>query len=213
MARNQTSSVIVDNDGQPDDPMPIETERDESTGITKDDLFHVLQNERRRRVLKYLLSNGSGPFEMRTIAEHVAAEEHDTTVQALTSDERQRVYIALYQSHLPKLDEKGFIDYQQSRGIVEKRPLVEETTEHLRTDTDESSVDQPNTDRAEDGSADQDQITENLQATFGAATAASVLLVTVAYTNVIPILSGLTVAMVVVALFGLLSMKLIHSSE
>jgi len=47
------------------------------------------------------------------VAEHVAAKEHETTVKQLLSDERQRVYIPLYQSHLPKLDEAGIIDYDK----------------------------------------------------------------------------------------------------
>lgn len=61
---------------------------------------------------------------MRDIAETVAASEHDTTVKRLTSDERQRVYVALYQSHFPKLDDIGVVRYNQSRGIVEPTPLL-----------------------------------------------------------------------------------------
>jgi hypothetical protein len=93
--------------------------------ISKDDAFHVLQNARRRAVLRYLSEHEeTDTFVMRDIAEEVAAWEHDTTVQRLVSDERQRVYIALYQSHLPKLDEHGIIEYNQSRGIVEPTELT-----------------------------------------------------------------------------------------
>ena len=56
---------------------------------------------------------------MHDIAEQVAAWENETTVQALTSDELQRADIPLYQSHLPKLDEEGAIEYNKNRGIVE----------------------------------------------------------------------------------------------
>uniref|UniRef100_UPI003F7B2881 DUF7344 domain-containing protein n=1 Tax=Halomicrococcus sp. SG-WS-1 TaxID=3439057 RepID=UPI003F7B2881 len=89
------------------------------TELPKDKIFHILQTQRRRDALRYLKAN-EGPVEMRALAEQVAAWENDTTVAALSSDERQRVYIALYQSHLPKLDEEGVIDYNQSRGIVER---------------------------------------------------------------------------------------------
>lgn len=96
-----------------------------ATSISKDDAFHLLQNARRRAVLRYLIEHeGTARFRMRDIAEAVAAWEHDTTVQQLCSDERQRVYIALYQSHLPKLDEQGIIEYNQSRGVVEPEPLL-----------------------------------------------------------------------------------------
>lgn len=101
-----------------------ETPSEELT-ISKDDAFHVLQNARRRAVLRFLLDNDErDSFRMRNIAEEVAAWEHDTTVRQLSSDERQRVYIALYQSHLPKLDDYGIITYDQSRGVVEPTGLT-----------------------------------------------------------------------------------------
>uniref|UniRef100_UPI00300F1C3C DUF7344 domain-containing protein n=1 Tax=Halalkalicoccus ordinarius TaxID=3116651 RepID=UPI00300F1C3C len=68
---------------------------------------------------------------MRDIAEQVAAWEHDTTVQQLTSDQRQRVYIALYQSHLPKLADFGLITYNRSRGVVERTPLADQIAWYL----------------------------------------------------------------------------------
>lgn len=95
------------------------------SGIGKDDAFHVLQNTRRRAVLRYLLDcPDCEQFRMRDLAEEVAAWEHDTTVRQLSSDQRQRVYIALYQSHLPTLDDTGIIRYNQSRGIVEPTELL-----------------------------------------------------------------------------------------
>lgn len=98
--------------------------------LSKDDTFHILQNERRRRVLQYL-SDTESAVDMRDIAEQVAAWEHDTTVQQLTSDQRQRVYIALYQSHLPKLADFGLITYNRSRGVVERTPLADQIAWYL----------------------------------------------------------------------------------
>ncbi|MDT3436700.1 hypothetical protein [Haloarcula sp. 1CSR25-25] len=94
-------------------------------GLARDDLFHVLQCRRRRLVLKYLQEYpGDGPADMSDIAEHIAALEHDTTVDSLRSKQRQRVYIALYQSHLPKMDDAGVINYNQDRGLVEATALA-----------------------------------------------------------------------------------------
>lgn len=101
--------------------------------LRKDDLFHLLQNERRRLVLRYLAET-DGPAEMRDIVEQVTAWEHNTTVQQLMSDQRQRVYIALYQSHLPKLADFGIITYNQSRGIVQRTPLADQITPYLTHD-------------------------------------------------------------------------------
>lgn len=108
----------------------VESESDSQSRLTEDQVFHVLQNQRRRWVLKYL-EGRDGQVRMRDIAEQVAAWEHDTTVQALTSKERQRVYIPLYQNHLPKLDEEGIIDYNQSRGIVERTRLADQLNPYL----------------------------------------------------------------------------------
>ncbi|ELY64787.1 DUF7344 domain-containing protein [Natronococcus jeotgali] len=103
-----------------------------------DEIFHILQNERRRMVLEYLQGTDES-VRMRDVAEQVAAWENDTTVEELTSDQRQRVYIPLYQSHLPKLDKAGIIDYQQNRGVVERRPLARQLDYYLNADSNNST--------------------------------------------------------------------------
>lgn len=102
----------------------------ESDTLTEDEVFHVLQNQRRRLVLRYLEGRDE-PVRMSDVAEQVAAWEHDTTVQALNSTQRQRVYIPLYQNHLTKLDKKGIIDYNQSRGIVERKPVADQLQPYI----------------------------------------------------------------------------------
>ena len=101
---------------------PVDEPEESHTPLDADERFHLLQNERRRLVIRYLRDAESdaedGRVWMRDIAEQVAAWEHDTTVAQLTSTERQRVYIPLYQNHLPKLDDAGIIEYNQSRGVV-----------------------------------------------------------------------------------------------
>ena len=109
---------------EPSNPEP-------ETTLETDDIFHLLQNHRRRNALRYLKAADEEQVRMRDVAEQVAAWENDTTVESLTSDERQRVYIALYQSHLPKLDEEGIITYNQSRGIIERTPLADRLDPYL----------------------------------------------------------------------------------
>lgn len=102
------------------DESTLITEPDAATDrLDRDDVFHILQCRRRRLVLKYLQEH-DGPADMRDITERIAAVENDTTVTQLRSQERQRVYIALYQSHLPKMDRDGIISYDQDRGVVER---------------------------------------------------------------------------------------------
>ncbi|MFC7214719.1 hypothetical protein ACFQO4_11605 [Saliphagus sp. GCM10025334] len=114
---------------------------EEDVPFSKDELFHLLQNERRRLVLEYLRDT-EGSVRMRDVAEQVAAWEHETTVDQLTSAQRQRVYIPLYQSHLSKLDEAGIISYQKNRGVVEREPLADYVDQYLQVGepTDEESA-------------------------------------------------------------------------
>jgi hypothetical protein len=103
------------------------------TSISDDELFHLLQNSRRRAVIRYLRGR-EGPIRMRDVAEQVAAWEHDTTVAQLSSDERQRVYIALYQSHLETLEDAGVIDYNKPRGVIHPRPLLDRVADYVDAD-------------------------------------------------------------------------------
>ena len=112
-----------------------ERSTDDAASLSKDEIFHLLQNERRRLVLRYLRGT-DGPVRMRDVAEQVAAWEHDTTVEELTSKQRQRVYIPLYQSHLSKLDEAGLIEYQKNRGIVERKPAADTVDRYLQDNPD-----------------------------------------------------------------------------
>ncbi|MFC6764880.1 DUF7344 domain-containing protein [Natrinema soli] len=111
---------------------------DQSPALSQDEIFHILQVSRRRETLNYLLEK-DGPVKMRDIAEYIAANEHNTTVEGLTSRQRQRVYIPLYQSHLPKLDTKGIIDYEQSRGIVRLAERFDLFRPYLELDLGSSS--------------------------------------------------------------------------
>jgi hypothetical protein len=82
-----------------------------------DRIFDVLSNHRRRRVLQYLERNEQAL--VGELAEHIAAIENKKAITALSSQERKRVYIALYQSHLPKMASADVVQYDKDRGTVE----------------------------------------------------------------------------------------------
>lgn len=52
----------------------------ENRTLTQDELFHLLQNERRRLVLRYLAET-DGPVELREMSDQVTAWEYGTTIQ------------------------------------------------------------------------------------------------------------------------------------
>lgn len=86
--------------------------------LSKDEVFSLLSVERRRRTLEYLRRTNDGTT-LSELAEEIAADENDVPVDLISSDQRKRVYIALYQSHLPKLDDAGVVEFEDDRGSVE----------------------------------------------------------------------------------------------
>ncbi|WP_456071288.1 DUF7344 domain-containing protein [Haladaptatus caseinilyticus] len=98
--------------------------------LSKDTIYHLLQVQRRRYALQYLQGT-TEPVVMRDLAEQVAAREHGTVVENLQSKERQRTYISLYQSHLPKLDKEGVIEYDQTNGLVTRTDTATQCDPYL----------------------------------------------------------------------------------
>jgi DNA-binding transcriptional ArsR family regulator len=76
--------------------------------IDRDDLFHILRNQRRRFALHHLKHNDD-PVDVGTLATQVAAWENEVSVEEVTSVERRRVYNALQQTHIPELEETGVV--------------------------------------------------------------------------------------------------------
>lgn len=83
-----------------------------SASLTTDVVFRVLSNRRRRYTLHYLLQRGTA-VKMRTLTEQIAAWEYEIPTDAVTHDQRKRVYTALRQTHLPMMADSGVIDYNQ----------------------------------------------------------------------------------------------------
>lgn len=100
--------------------MAIESEdaADADASPSETALYNALSQKRCRYTLHYLKQR-TEPVSVQELAEQVAAWENLKTVQELTSQERKRVYIALYQSHLSTMDEEGLVDYDEDNGMVE----------------------------------------------------------------------------------------------
>ncbi len=90
-----------------------------SVQLEPDDVFEILRNQRRRDVLRFFFEEDRTAVELGTLAEHLAAAEFETTTAELTSQERKRMYVSLYQCHLPKMDEAGIIEFDSDRKTLE----------------------------------------------------------------------------------------------
>ncbi len=89
------------------------------TSLSPQQIFSVLSNRRRRFVLHYILQNGEETT-IRKLTEQIAAWESSTDTEYVDSAARKRVYTALQQNHLPKMDEAGIINFQKDRGVIER---------------------------------------------------------------------------------------------
>ncbi|MFW6385073.1 MAG: DUF7344 domain-containing protein [Halodesulfurarchaeum sp.] len=117
-----TTSAIHTDAGHTDTPiLPARLLEERSV----DDVFFALSNYRRRFVLRYL-KRTTGPVSLRTLSEELAAWENEVDRSMTTAVQRKRAYVALRQTHLPKLAELGIITYDASRGFAELSEGIDE---------------------------------------------------------------------------------------
>lgn len=107
-ARSQTGGTAhqVGTEDPADDPGP-----------SRDEIFDVLSNHRRRYALHYLKRSEENT-ELGTLSERVAAWENEVSTSEVSSDQRKRVYTSLQRYHLPKMDEVDLVDYDERSGEV-----------------------------------------------------------------------------------------------
>ena len=130
------SQVTTESESESESEPEPDFGEEQSGELGKDEIFELLKNPRRRAALRYL-DDAEGTVTLSDLAEHIAAQENDVTVEQLNAYQRKRVYIALYQCHLPTMDESNVIDYDQDRGNIDIRDEAEKLFTYL--DMDEES--------------------------------------------------------------------------
>ena len=78
-----------------------------------------------------MLKGRDEAVELGDVAEQVAAWEYGETVADVSYDERKRVYTALQQSHLPKMDDAGVVSFDKNRGVVEPTPALDDVRVYM----------------------------------------------------------------------------------
>jgi hypothetical protein len=163
--------------------------------LSRNEIFHLLSTTRRQEAIRYLLETG-GQVGLPKLARHIAALEHETSVEDVTQAQYQRIYIPLYQSHLPKLDEAGVIRYDSTVGLVEPTTQLNVFAPYLELSPNEES----------DARSSSDTMAFDIQAVdnwyLGSAGLGAILLLAVTL-GLIPIsgefLSGIIIALFLVA--------------
>lgn len=72
------------------------------------------------------------------LANEIAAWENDTTVDELTDKQSKRVYVSVYQTHVPKLESVGLIEYDSETGLIELSEEARQIERYMPEDDEES---------------------------------------------------------------------------
>lgn len=83
------------------------------------DEYLSLLSDRRRRDVLYCLSEAE-VTSVESLATTIAAREASVPPERLSSDDRERVRVDLYHVHLPKLSDRGLIEYDARSGTVRR---------------------------------------------------------------------------------------------
>lgn len=95
-------------------------------------IHDVLRNDRRRLALQYLKQRLE-PVEVSELSEHIAELEVDESPPPRSSI--QSVYNSLSQTHLPKLEKLGFVEFDRDRNLVSLRETAREIDVYMNVIT------------------------------------------------------------------------------
>jgi hypothetical protein len=103
-----------------------------SSALAEADIHDILRNDRRRRVLEHL-QESMGSVTLRGLAETIAA--HEAGESPPPRPLRESVYNSLHQTHLPKLDKEGVVDYDKNRKTVKLQPGARDVNVYMEVVT------------------------------------------------------------------------------
>ena len=87
-------------------------------------------------MLSYLHDH-DGPVDLMDLANEIAAWENDTPVEELTDKQSKRVYVSVYQTHVPKLVSTNLIEYDSESGLIELSDRANEIERYMPDADDE----------------------------------------------------------------------------
>ncbi len=120
-AMEPSEDTTVESDSEPDLPL--------------DQVFEILRNQRRRHVLRFL-NDSDGTISLGELSERIAALENEKDVNEISSSERKRVYVGLYQCHLPKMDGMDVISFNKPRGIISPGTNLDLFSEYMEDEVE-----------------------------------------------------------------------------
>jgi DNA-binding transcriptional ArsR family regulator len=96
--------------------------------MTECQIHGILANERRRAVIERLDAS-PGTVTVRDLSTAIA--EAETGQSPPPARVRESVYTSLHQTHLPKLDDVGVVEYDREGSLVHVRSAVRQVDRHM----------------------------------------------------------------------------------
>lgn len=101
--------------------------------LSQDTVFELLSSPRRRFILYHLRRHG-GEATIDELTTEIAAWENDLPPEELSRQDEKRVYVSLYQTHIPKFEDEGVIEYDSEEGLVRLTRRAGELDPYLETE-------------------------------------------------------------------------------
>lgn len=119
---------------KPDHALRIVPDEPEATldEFCHNEIFDLMGNRRRRYIICCLVHEGK-PVRIRRLARQIASWENDSASKEVSSSQYQSVYNSLYQTHFPKLEDGGFIEYDRSENKVYPTDRIAEIEPFIRS--------------------------------------------------------------------------------
>lgn len=109
------------------------TERDRANiDLAADEVYRILGNRRRRLLLVALDNHADEQVSLGELARDVAAQDEPTIGDDAPREAYDATYVALYQSHVPVLDEHDVVEWDSDRNVLRPRPSVSALVDVVR---------------------------------------------------------------------------------
>ncbi|MFC7081107.1 DUF7344 domain-containing protein [Halorussus caseinilyticus] len=124
-------------EGATPDGGPSVSDERTTTGTDLDQLFEVLADGYRRRVLAYLDDTDDGIAAFSELVEHVADDSDGES-----TDDHERIAVNLHHNHLPKLEDANVVEYDPRSEVVRYRgdPFVADWVELAQSHESDSQT-------------------------------------------------------------------------
>lgn len=81
------------------------------------EIFALFAHHRRRYALRELQQH-TDPMALADLADEIAIRENEKPLSEVPAEEVKRIYMSLYHTHIPKLEEADLVHYDQEEDIV-----------------------------------------------------------------------------------------------